>query len=397
MIVIVPVIFYIFDLYYPFKYFTPQKTLVDISLGVLFSAFVLAAISYADRSFALSRLFFGVVMAMMIPVALINRLLYDVVFKSRLLDKHVLILGAGPLADEIAWIITNTPYSGMGIIGRVCNKEFLAEKSLKMPVLGESDDLLSIIDWYDVKLVVLAIDPQENISEAAIAASLLKKKVGVVSAPYLIEALSMTIPYQVIETHYILGLMSQVRRRPYLKIKRILDLILGLFIFVLTSPILILAMFLLSFHGLKNIFYVQHRIGKEGLFFKLIKLKTMTNPKDGKQKVTRLGYVLRKYRIDEIPQLLNVIKGDMSLVGPRPEIPYFVERCQKNIPFYDAVFTVRPGLTGWAQIMFRYTTSAKDYDQKFRYNLYYLKNISLALDLLIIFKTIRTVLLGSGQ
>ena len=106
---------------------------------------------------------------------------------------------------------------------------------------------------------------------------------------------------------------------------------------------------------------------------------------------------MRKYRIDEIPQLFNVIKGDMSLIGPRPEIPYFVEKCRKRVPFYDAVFAVKPGLTGWAQVNYGYTRSLKDYKEKFRYNLYYLKNISLILDLLILLRTIRIILLGKGQ
>jgi lipopolysaccharide/colanic/teichoic acid biosynthesis glycosyltransferase len=122
----------------------------------------------------------------------------------------------------------------------------------------------------------------------------------------------------------------------------------------------------------------------------------MEGSKGKKPRVTALGKWLRKYRVDEIPQLLNVMNGDMSLIGPRPEIPFFVERCQNKIPFYSATFAVKPGLTGWAQVKFRHTISEKDYERKFCYNLYYLKNISPQLDLEILIKTVRIVLLGRG-
>jgi len=120
----------------------------------------------------------------------------------------------------------------------------------------------------------------------------------------------------------------------------------------------------------------------------------MTEKGRGVKQVNSFAKWIRRYRIDEIPQLINVLRGEMSLIGPRPEIPYFVERSRKLIPFYDIVFSVRPGLTGWAQVKFRYATSVKDYNKKFRYNLYYLKNVSLLLDVLILLRTVRTVLLG---
>ena len=136
----------------------------------------------------------------------------------------------------------------------------------------------------------------------------------------------------------------------------------------------------------------------DGKVFKLFKFRTMTGPDaTNKQRVIWIGRWLRKFRIDETPQLVNVLKGDMSLIGPRPEIEYFVQKCRGIIPYYDAVFTVRPGITGWAQVKFLHTTEIKDYPRKFCYNLFYLKNLSLQLDLLIVLKTIRVVLLGRGK
>jgi lipopolysaccharide/colanic/teichoic acid biosynthesis glycosyltransferase len=114
------------------------------------------------------------------------------------------------------------------------------------------------------------------------------------------------------------------------------------------------------------------------------------------QRITRVGRWIRKWRLDEVPQMLNVLKGDMSFVGPRPERPYFVDQLRKDIPFYDQRFSVKPGITGWAQIKYRYGASKEDALEKLKYDLYYIKNLSLLFDLLIIFETIKVVLFGKG-
>ena len=114
------------------------------------------------------------------------------------------------------------------------------------------------------------------------------------------------------------------------------------------------------------------------------------------KRITRVGRWIRKWRLDEVPQMFNVIKGDMAFVGPRPERPYFVEQLRKEIPFYDQRFSVKPGVTGWAQIKYRYGASKEDALEKLKYDLYYIKNLSPFFDLLIIFETIKVVLFGKG-
>ena len=117
----------------------------------------------------------------------------------------------------------------------------------------------------------------------------------------------------------------------------------------------------------------------------------------GDNRITKVGSFLRKTRLDELPQLVNILRGDLSFVGPRPERPEFVESLREKIPFYGERHLVKPGLTGWAQVKFLHVTDLRDYKRKFQYNLYYLKNLSLTLDLLILFKTVRIVLLGKGK
>lgn len=395
-LVIFPILFYTFDLYYPFKRFGGVQTFIDILLAVTTGIILSAAMAYADRSFILPRLIFFYTMLSLIPMIYAIRLFYDFLFGTHLLDKKALILGTGPLAFEMARTIKETPYSGLEVVGLVSGKKS-AEKKNGIPVVGSLKDLISLIDWYNIQVVVMALEAEEEQSETHVLTELLMHRVHVVSSIHLFEKLTQEIPYRLLGPQYLLGLMAQVKMRPYLRLKRIFDLLTGLFLTGILSPFFLFSILVLAMTAKGGIFFFQERIGKDSVPFRLIKLRTMTESRKGRPSITRVGRFLRKFRIDEIPQLWNVIKGDMSLIGPRPEIPYFVNRCRKRIPFYDAVFAVKPGLTGWAQVKFRYTTSAKDYEQKFRYNLYYLKNISFAVDLLIALQTIRVVMLGRGK
>jgi len=188
-------------------------------------------------------------------------------------------------------------------------------------------------------------------------------------------------------------------------IKRTIDLVVSVLLFVLTAPIILISAIIIKLESAGPVFYLQERVGEHSLPFKVIKLRSMCQDaeKNGAvwasvndQRVTRFGAFIRKTRIDELPQLWNVIKGEMSLVGPRPERPVFVEELVKIIPYYNIRHTVKPGVTGWAQVCYPYGASAEDALRKLEYDLYYLKNISVALDLFILFRTVKTVLFQKG-
>jgi len=391
-----PLCFYVADLYYPYKFFSRSRTFVEIVFGVTSGAFILAAIAYFDRSYTTSRLMFSYMAAGMIPCIYSIRLIYDLIFKFRMLDKKCVIVGTGPLAVKLSEIIRETPNSGLDLVGLISEEDRKNGAKNGGQIIGSLGNMLSVLDWYKVQLVVLAFEPKQDVSEVAIMSQILQRQVSVTSGIHLLENLTGEIPYQLLGGHYLLGLMSQVRMNPYVRIKRVVDLLAGVVLCLALLPIFFAAVLILLVSG-HGIFFVQKRIGLSGKPFSLIKLRSMGTTKTGKPKVTRIGKWLRKYRIDEIPQLWNVLKGEMSLIGPRPEIPYFVDRSRHKIPFYDAVFSVKPGLTGWAQINFRHATTVKDYNQKFRYNLYYLKNISPTLDFVILLRTIRVVVLGKGK
>ncbi|MDZ8225827.1 sugar transferase [Nostoc sp. ChiVER01] len=190
------------------------------------------------------------------------------------------------------------------------------------------------------------------------------------------------------------------------KLKRLLDIVLAYLLFQFLSPLILLVVLAIKLDSPGPVFYTQMRSGLEGKPFKVYKFRSMYQDaeKRGVQwaqerdpRITRVGRWLRLTRIDELPQILNVICGEMSLIGPRPERPEFDIKLREEIPYYDLRYVVKPGITGWAQVMYPYGASVEDAYEKLAYDLYYIKNYSLALDLAIIFKTIRVVLLGKGR
>jgi exopolysaccharide biosynthesis polyprenyl glycosylphosphotransferase len=177
-------------------------------------------------------------------------------------------------------------------------------------------------------------------------------------------------------------------------------------VFVLTAPLTLLTALAVYLESDGPVLYCQERVGEGGRTFTVFKFRSMRvdaeregRPvwaRDNDDRVTRVGRFIRVTRLDELPQLWNVLRGDMSFVGPRPERPFFVEQLEKEIPFYQQRHAVKPGLTGWAQIKYEYGSSIEDAMEKLRYDLYYIKHLSVALDLSIVFDTVKVVIFGKG-
>jgi exopolysaccharide biosynthesis polyprenyl glycosylphosphotransferase len=222
------------------------------------------------------------------------------------------------------------------------------------------------------------------------------------------ESLTGKIALSAIDRSWFLENLLEINKQTFEKFKRVFDIILSVFFLFVFLVILIPVAFLIKIESRGPVFYKQKRTGKNGKIFKIIKFRSMvyatpSHPKEGWEKpngkdnrVTIIGNILRKTRLDELPQVLNVLRGHLSFIGPRPERPEFVEELIKGIPYYSTRHIVKPGLTGWAQINFS-DASAKDAPEKLRYDLYYIKNRSPFLDLSIFLKTIMVVLQTSGK
>lgn len=189
-------------------------------------------------------------------------------------------------------------------------------------------------------------------------------------------------------------------------VKRVFDIVAASILLVLALPIMIVTALLIVLEDKGPIFYLQERVGLNGRLFSVIKFRSMRTDAEGDGKprwatanddrTTRIGRIIRKLRIDELPQLYSVLAGDMSLVGPRPERPYFVDQLTRDIPFYAVRHSVKPGVTGWAQVSYHYGASVDDSIQKLQYDLYYVKNHTLFLDIVVLFETVGVVLTGKG-
>ncbi len=189
-------------------------------------------------------------------------------------------------------------------------------------------------------------------------------------------------------------------------IKRVFDIVCATLLIVLTLPLMLLATLAIKADSRGPVLYRQERVGQNNRTFKVIKFRSMRTDaeKDGRprwassndDRVTRVGHFIRRTRIDELPQLFNVLKGEMSLVGPRPERPYFVEQLTQEIPFFAVRHSVKPGVTGWAQVRYQYGATVEDSQEKLQYDLYYVKNHTLFLDLVVLFETVGVVLTGKG-
>jgi len=233
------------------------------------------------------------------------------------------------------------------------------------------------------------------------------KNIKIKIVPDLYEILSGQARTSQIYGMPLIDIMPELMPEWERKLKRLLDIVVSIVILLLSLPIALLTAIAIKLDSEGPVFFTQERMGMNGKIFKMIKFRSMrkdaeklTGPvwsQKNDSRVTRVGKLIRKLRIDEIPQFINVLKGDMSVVGPRPERPYFVEKLSQEIPYYKRRLKVRPGITGWAQVKHKYDESIEDVKIKLRYDLFYIENMSLRMDLKILFRTIFVVLFGKGH
>jgi sugar transferase (PEP-CTERM system associated) len=257
-----------------------------------------------------------------------------------------------------------------------------------------------------VKAVILAVDrptPRlvRNVLEARLAG------MEIIELPHLYERFGGRVPVQHVVDQWLLSSDGfHLLSRDYIqKIKRVLDCVVSGLLLALFAPLMVVIALAIRLESPGPVFYRQNRVGRGGEVFSVFKFRSMRQDaeKQGAQwarekdpRVTRVGRYIRALRFDELPQILNIFRGDMSLVGPRPERPEFVEHLETAIPYYSVRHCVRPGLTGWAQVNYPYGATIEDALRKLEYDLYYLKNMSVLLDLKIILRTVGVVLMSEG-
>lgn len=322
--------------------------------------------------------------------------------------RNALIIGFNDKANQIHDTIRNHRALGLDVIAYVAVREENLGKDYKgILVIDTVKNLESIIDQYNIKNIIISIDRNNEDTLLEVISKCEGKNVSIKIVPDLYDIISGQARTSQIYGVPLIDIMPELMPEWEKKLKRLMDIILSLILIIVTFPITFLSALAIKLESKGPVFYRQERMGMNGKIFRIVKFRTMikdaekyTGPvwstKDD-PRITKAGRFIRKIRVDEIPQVYNVLKGDMSFVGPRPERPFFVEKLSLEIPLYKRRLKVRPGITGWAQVKHKYDETVEDVKVKLRYDLFYIENISLRMDFKIIFRTIFVVLFGKGH
>jgi exopolysaccharide biosynthesis polyprenyl glycosylphosphotransferase len=398
------------ELYEPHVASSGRRTTRGIAIAAFIGLLAYSVVFIIQQESNLPRIGVGAYLLYASLLTLFWRMIFIGLYKTTGQRRRVLLIGAGKAGQTLADLYNSSGAQSFNLIGYVDDDiSKLGKRICGLRVLGASVHLLNLIDVYHISDVVIAINGEIRGATFQTILDAQEKGVEVTRMPILYEEMTGRVPVHHLESDWIIrSFVDGLHVSGFYELtKRLLDILgaaVGLLIFAITCPFLSLAVYLDS--G-RPIFYSQPRLGRGGLIFKIHKFRTMRQnaEADGEAKttlendprVTRVGRFLRRTRLDELPQFWNVLRGEMSLVGPRAERPELVAEYQKQVPFYRARLLVKPGLTGWAQINYGYVASVTETAVKIEYDLYYIKHRTLGMDLQIILRTIGTVFRRTGR
>jgi len=334
-----------------------------------------------------------------------TRYLYGMAVGHGLLSKKALLVGEGREAESALKLVTSTEDSGFKVLGVVSSKRIPPGSFINhVPVVGNTEKLRELADAFDVETLIVATSLSREPSVLRLLRPLRCAGVEVIDYVSLYEMLAQEIPLDHINDEWLMNAALNSSVIHIRKIKRIMDFTVSMVGLAITVPICLIVAVLIKMDSRGSIFYRQKRSGIDGHPYMLMKFRTMQQDAEATSgavwstsndsRITRIGKFLRKWRIDELPQLINVIKGEMSLVGPRPERPEFVDTLSSAIPFYRERLLVPPGITGWAQVKFPYASNIEGARRKLQFDLFYIKHMGFFLDCLILLRTFKTVVVG---
>jgi exopolysaccharide biosynthesis polyprenyl glycosylphosphotransferase len=416
----VPIWFYLLPLvwlllmsetYDPHAAVNARRTLrgVVIASVVGFVAYSLAFILNREPG-GLPRIVVGAFILLAALLTVVWRLIYIRLYTSTGLSRRVLIVGAGKAGMTLARVYAAANPKPFSLIGFIDDDRRKLHRLYEgFAVVGTSRDLLNIIDQYRVSDVVVAITGEVQGSTFQVLLDTQERGVEVVRMPTVYEEITQRVPIHHLESDWIIrSFVDKLRVSGVYEVaKRLLDIVGGIVGLMILLPLWPLIALIILVDSGSPIMYTQGRLGKGGERFTILKFRTMVKDADADgtfrpaseddSRVTRFGRFLRRTHLDELPQFWNVLRGNMSLVGPRAERDQLVSQYQREIPFYRARLLVKPGLTGWAQVNYGYVADVKETAVKLEYDLYYIIHRSLVMDVSILLRTVGTVLGRKGR
>ena len=392
---------YYFDLYDSIV-LSNRREVVTRLVGVLGCSFVTLSVLYyafPEIRLAGTTLWLGVaIVGTTVPAW---RKLFFVMNRSARFSERAVLYGDGPLARPLMEEISARADLGVRVVGFVGPDTDLVRGVSRF----EEDDLEGIVAEQVIRRIVITMGDRRGKMQVEKLLRLKTRGVYIQDGPEYYESITGKIPLDSLRLSWLLfspGFHVRAALRLY---KRLFSLMLSSLAIIITSPIMLLAALAVRLDSPGPVIFRQKRVGEQGRLFTVFKFRSMYEGSDkkaltpaehGDARVTRVGKWLRRTRVDELPQLFNIMKGDMAFVGPRPFVPEQEEECAAKIPFYRERWLVKPGATGWAQINRGYNVTLEDNREKLAYDLFYIKNVSFGLDLFIMFSTIKILLLGRG-
>ena len=389
-----------FDLYDTARLNTKGELYFRLLLVPGLLAFIFAAVSYVRPDYLLGG-GSSAVGLLILTVALFGwRLGYGWLVQLPILVERVYVLGTGERAQRLVQGLRQNPDLGVEVAS------WTGKLEGAVTLESVAADLMDVVQRFKVHRVIVAMPDRRGTIPMEQLLELRMRGVKIEEATSWLERMSGKIEVENLYPSWLVFSQGFRRSSTFVLIRRLISVTISLLGLMLTAPLLPFIMLLIKLDSKGPVFYTQTRVGKGGHLFKVVKFRTMRQDAEaasGPQwagnndpRVTRIGKFLRSSRLDEIPQLWCVLKGDMAFVGPRPERPEFIAWLSKEIPYYGVRHMVRPGLTGWAQVKYKYGSTVEDAREKLQYDLFYIKNASIGLDLLIMFQTVKTVLLRRG-
>ena len=400
--------FYYNELYATNEVWHPSEHLIRLGQSMGAACLLLGFLYFLFPSLVIGRGVFLIALGLAAASVTGARLFVNFAWRNTIPQENVLILGTGKLASDVAREIRGRDDLNIRVMGFIeTDRENSAAPTelFGWPVLGKVDRLEQVVESQPVGRIIVALHDLRGALPVRELLRLRTRGIRVEEAYSTLSALTGRIALENVRPSWLI-FSGGFRRTPFtVFLKRLIDLSSSIVGGILSVPVVALAALAIRLDDAGPVFYRQRRVGLNGSLFVLTKLRTMRvdAEADGAQwaddndpRITRIGRYLRRYRIDELPQFLNVIRGEMSFVGPRPERPEFVQKLRKKIPYYDERQTVRPGITGWAQVNYPYGATIEDAFRKLEYDLFYLKHMSVVFDFAIVFETVRIVLFGRG-
>jgi len=383
-----------------------RELVVRLFQAVGAASIVLAALYFTVPALVIGDGIFVSALVVFVVGILGWRLLFNSVTRRLRLEERILVVGTGQTARTVTRQILAQRDFAYRVIGFIDDDaRRLGERIVNPGIIGTPEDIPRLVAEHQVDRIIVGLAdrrgklPVDELLRAKMSG------VRVEDATTTYERVTGKILIDDLRPSFLIFSDGFRVSRLTRWMKRGLDLLLAMALAIVSAPFMLLTAIAIALESGLPVLYCQERVGENGRRFTLCKFRSMRldaerdGPvwaSDGDSRVTRVGRFIRKTRLDELPQLWNVVLGDMSFVGPRPERPYFVDELARQIPFYQQRHAVKPGLTGWAQVKYRYGSSIEDATEKLRYDLYYIKHLSVFFDLTIVFDTVKVVLFRKG-